>query len=131
VGRYKAWWPSSPPASMSLGQADAAAGRFGRASSSAAARAAATFFNCHSVLSRAAGPSRPNRAHLPSATTSSLLLKYGEVPPGQKLAGKSQALCSSSSSRFQSRFGSIPSILGVLVFILLVEEGGGGAAHAQ
>jgi hypothetical protein len=35
------------------------------------------------------------------------------------------------SSRFQSRFGSILSILGVLVFILLVEEGAGGPARAQ
>jgi hypothetical protein len=44
---------------------------------------------------------------------------------------KIPALCSYSSSRFQSRFGSIPSILGVLVLILLVEEGGGGTACAQ
>jgi hypothetical protein len=35
------------------------------------------------------------------------------------------------SSRFRSRFGLIPSILGVLVFILLVEEGGCGPARAQ
>jgi hypothetical protein len=41
------------------------------------------------------------------------------------------ALYSYSSSRFQSQFGSIPSILGVLVLILLVEEGGGGLACAQ
>jgi hypothetical protein len=34
-------------------------------------------------------------------------------------------------SQFQSRFGSIQSILGVLVLILLVEEGGGGTARAQ
>jgi hypothetical protein len=34
-------------------------------------------------------------------------------------------------SRFQSQFGLIPSILGVLVFILLVEEGGGDTACAQ
>jgi hypothetical protein len=34
-------------------------------------------------------------------------------------------------SRFQSRFGSILSILGVLMFILLAEEGGGGTACAQ
>jgi hypothetical protein len=43
----------------------------------------------------------------------------------------SAACCSYSSSRFQSRFGSMPSILGVLVLILLVEEGGGGPACAQ
>jgi hypothetical protein len=35
------------------------------------------------------------------------------------------------SSRFLSRFGSIPSILGVWVFILLEEEVGGGPARAQ
>ena len=58
------------------------------------------------------------------------LLKYGDLLPAQALA-KIPALCSYSSSRFQSRFGSIPSILGVLVLILLVEEGGGGTACAQ
>jgi hypothetical protein len=42
----------------------------------------------------------------------------------------SVACCSYSSSRFQSRFGSIPSIIGVLVLILLV-EGGGGPPCAQ
>ena len=31
MGRYKAWWPSSPPASTSLGQADAADGTGERA----------------------------------------------------------------------------------------------------
>jgi hypothetical protein len=59
------------------------------------------------------------------------LLKYGDLLLTQSLAKKSLALCSYSSSRFQSRFGSIPSILGVLVLILLVEEGGGGTACAQ
>jgi hypothetical protein len=58
------------------------------------------------------------------------LLKYGGLLPAQALV-KIPALCSYSSSRFQSRFGSIPSILSVLVLILLVEEGGGDTACAQ
>jgi hypothetical protein len=59
------------------------------------------------------------------------LLKYGVFLPALELAKKSPTLCSYSSSRFQSQFGSIPSILGVLELILLVEEGGGGPACAQ
>jgi hypothetical protein len=55
------------------------------------------------------------------SVTTSLLRSHRKIP----------ALYSYSSSRFQSRFGSIPSILGVLVLILLEEEGESSAVLVQ
>jgi hypothetical protein len=66
----------------------------------------------------------------PAQSPRAWLLKYGDLLPAGYLAKIASSLFF-FPSQFQSQFGSILSILGVLVFILVVEEGGGGTTRAQ
>jgi hypothetical protein len=125
LGRYQAAWPSNP--ARPAGKREASVGHGGVRTRERASE--------QGIVGAGSGGQGPVVQLSPISTPSlqpllPRLLKYGDLPPAQALA-KIPALCSYSSSRFQSRFGSIPSILGVLVLILLVEEGGGGTACAQ